>query len=94
MPLLAANFIAWAVAFSISFVINNYWTFRRHRSAFLHLSFFLRVAIGNLLSWGVATGVLIFAAHQLPLAAAKLLSIAVGFVLNFCIGKFMPLPMV
>ncbi len=89
--LVASNFAAWAVAFSISFVVNNLWTFRRHHTQFLRLPYYLRVAACNLVSWGVATTVLVQASPYMPLIAAKFLSIAVGFVLNFLIGKFMPL---
>jgi putative flippase GtrA len=91
LPLVASNFASWIVAFSISFLVNNHWTFRRHHTDFLRWPYYLRVAAGNLASWAVATAVLVQAATHLPLAWAKLLSIAVGFVLNFLIGKFMPL---
>ena len=90
LPLVAANFSSWIVAFSFSFLVNNAWTFRRQPSDFLKLGYYLRIAAGNLVSWSVATGVLLYAAPLMPLFAAKLASIAVGFVLNFAIAKYSP----
>jgi putative flippase GtrA len=87
-PIVIANVTAWLVAFTFSYLVNGRFTFRRGWNVLLNIRYYCRVAVGNLLSLVLATTILLIAASHMPLAFAKLLSIAVGFAVNFVATKY------
>jgi putative flippase GtrA len=87
--LVASNFVAWSVAFTFSYFVNGRGTFRRSWNDLFAPMSYLRVASANLLSFGLATTVLVLLSMRVPLALAKGVSLVFGFLTNFSIGKYL-----
>src|SRR5215475_9721911 len=80
LPLIPANVLAWLVAVSGSYVMNCYFTFAAESGRQLRWR-----AYGAFVASGIA-GVITNTA--VPVPAAKLLSIAASFVVNFSLSHF------
>ena len=87
LPLVAANLGAWLTAFCFSFLVNGRWTFGLAWARLLRPRYFAGLALASLMAALVTTSVLLLSAPHLPLALAKILSIAVGFLLNYGLAK-------
>jgi putative flippase GtrA len=88
LPLIPANVLAWLVAVSGSYVMNSFITFATESGRQLRWR-----AYGAFVASGVAgvitnTAILVVASYWLPVLAAKLLAIAVSFVVNFSLSHF------
>jgi putative flippase GtrA len=88
LPLIPANVLAWLVAVSGSYVMNSFITFAAESGGQLRWR-----AYGAFVASGVAgvitnTAILVVASYWLPVLAAKLLAIAVSFVVNFSLSHF------
>ena len=88
LPLIPANVLAWLVAVSGSYVMNSFITFAAESGRRLRWR-----AYGAFVASGVAgvitnTAILVVASYWLPVLAAKLLAIAVSFVVNFSLSHF------
>ena len=88
LPLIPANVLAWLVAVSGSYVMNSFITFAAESGRQLRWR-----AYGAFVASGVAgvitnTAILVVASNWLPVLAAKLLAIAVSFVVNFSLSHF------
>ena len=88
LPLIPANVLAWLVAVSGSYVMNSFITFAAESGRQLRWR-----AYGAFVASGVAgvitnTAILVVASYWLPVRAAKLLAIAVSFVVNFSLSHF------
>src|SRR4029077_9315388 len=88
LPLIPANLLSWLVAVSGSYVMNSYVTFAAESGRQLRWR-----AYGTFVASGIAgvitnTAILVVASYWLPVLAAKLLSIAVSFVVNFSLSHF------
>jgi putative flippase GtrA len=88
LPLIPANVLAWLVAVSGSYVMNSFITFAAESGRQLRWR-----AYGAFVASGVAgvianTAILVVASYWIPVLAAKLLAIAVSFVVNFSLSHF------
>ena len=88
LPLIPANVLAWLVAVSGSYVMNSFITFAAESGRQLRWR-----SYGAFVASGVAgvitnTAILVVASYWLPVLAAKLLAIAVSFVVNFSLSHF------
>ena len=86
LPLIPANVLAWLVAVSGSYVMNSFITFAAESGRQLRWR-----AYGAFVASGVAgviTNTAILASYWVPVLAAKLLAIAVSFVVNFSLSHF------
>ena len=88
VPLIPANVLAWLVAVSGSYVMNSFITFAAESGRQLRWR-----AYGAFVGSGIAgvitnTAILVVASYWLPVLAAKLLAIAVSFVVNFSLSHF------
>jgi putative flippase GtrA len=88
LALVPANFLAWIVAVSGSYVMNSFITFAAESGGKLRWR-----SYGTFVASGVAgvianTAVLVVASYWIPVIAAKLLAIAVSFVVNFSLSHF------
>jgi putative flippase GtrA len=88
LALVPANVLAWIVAVSGSYVMNSFITFAAESGGKLRWR-----SYGTFVASGVAgvianTAVLVVASYWIPVIAAKLLAIAVSFVVNFSLSHF------
>ena len=88
LPLIPANVLAWLLAVSGSYVMNSFITFAAESGRQLRWR-----AYGAFVASGVAgvitnTAILVVASYWVPVLAAKLLAIAVSFVVNFSLSHF------
>jgi putative flippase GtrA len=86
--LVPANVIAWLVAVSGSYVMNSFTTFAVESGRKLRWR-----AYGTFVASGIAgvvanTTTVVIAVQFMPVWAAKLLAILVGFVVNFALSHF------
>jgi putative flippase GtrA len=89
LSLVAANFCAWGVAVSFSYFLNGRWTFSRSWPELLRLWPYVRFVVGNALSFVIATLALVVLARHMPVLPAKAVSLAIGFVVNFLVAKYL-----
>jgi putative flippase GtrA len=88
MPLIPANVLAWLIAVTGSYVMNSYITFAVESGRKLTWR-----AYGAFVASGVAgvianTATLVVASYWVPVVAAKVMAIAVSFVVNFSLSHF------
>lgn len=86
--IIPANVIAWFVAVSGSYVMNSYTTFAAESGRTLRWRDY-----GTFVASGIAgvianTATVVFAVQFVPVWAAKLIAILVGFVVNFSLSHF------
>jgi putative flippase GtrA len=84
--IIPANIIAWLVAVSGSYVMNSYTTFARESGRKLRWRDY-----GTFVASGIAgvianTTTVVIAVQFVPVWAAKLIAILVGFVVNFALS--------
>lgn len=87
-PLIASNILAWLVAVTGSYIMNTKVTFGRETGGHLSVGHYLRFTVSGILGVVVATVVLVALSNHTNIAVAKFVSIAVGFVVNFCMSHF------
>jgi putative flippase GtrA len=88
LQLVAANVVAWMVAVSGSYVMNSYVTFAAESGRKLTARAYLAFVASGILGVIANTVTLLAAAMWLPVIAAKIVAIGVGFVVNFSMSHF------
>ena len=88
LELIAANVVAWMVAVTGSYVMNSYVTFAAESGRKLRWKAFLAFAAAGILGVIGNTATLVVAAEFMPVVAAKILAIGVGFLINFSMSHF------
>jgi len=88
LDLIAANVLAWMVAVSGSYVMNSYVTFAAESGRKLRWKSFFVFAASGILGVIANTLVLVVAAEFIPVVAAKITAIGVGFLINFSMSHF------
>ena len=87
-PLVPANVLAWLVAVSFSYAMNSFITFGPESGRVLRwrdYATFLASGVAGMVS---STATLFVLSYVMPLLVAKLISIAVSFVVNFSLSHF------
>lgn len=87
-PLVPANVTAWIVAVSFSYVVNSFTTFGPESGHALRWRDYLTFVASGIAGMVAATTTLFLLSYVLHLLAAKLVSIAVSFVVNFSLSHF------
>lgn len=88
LPLVPSNVLAWLVAVSCSYVMNTLITFRAESGRILRRKDYLSFVASGVLGVVATTTTLVVLSHFMPVIAAKLLSILVGFTVNFAMSHF------
>ena len=88
LPLIPANVLAWLVAVSGSYVMNSFITFAAESGRRLHWRAYAAFVASGIAGVITNTAILVVASYWLPVLAAKLLAIAVSFVVNFSLSHF------
>ena len=88
LPLIPANVLAWLVAVSGSYVMNSFITFAAESGRQLRWRAYGAFVVSGVASVITNTAILVVASYWLPVLAAKLLAIAVSFVVNFSLSHF------
>jgi len=87
-PLVPANVLAWLVAVSFSYAMNSFITFGPESGRILRWRDYATFVASGIAGMVASTATLVVLSYVLPLLAAKLLSIAVSFVVNFSLSHF------
>jgi putative flippase GtrA len=87
-PLVPANVLAWLVAVSFSYAMNSFITFGPESGGILRWRDYATFAVSGVAGMVASTSTLFALSFVLPVLAAKLLSIAVSFVVNFSLSHF------
>ena len=89
LSLVASNVIAWAVAVTGSYAMNTKITFGKETGGILRLRHYLSFAASGIFGLIVATTLLVVLSHYISVPAAKLVSIAASFGVNFSTSHFL-----
>ncbi|MET0969313.1 MAG: GtrA family protein [Tardiphaga sp.] len=88
LSLVPANVMAWLVAVTCSYVMNTMFTFRAESGRVLRRKDYASFVASGVLGVVATTTTLVVLSHVMPVYAAKLVSIAAGFVVNFAMTHF------
>ncbi len=88
LPLVPANVIAWLVAVSCSYVMNTMTTFSAESGRVLRRRDYLSFMASGVLGVIATTVTLVVLSHYIQVMIAKLISILVGFMVNFTMSNF------
>lgn len=88
LPLVPANVIAWLVAVSCSYVVNTMTTFSAESGRVLRRRDYLSFMASGVLGVIATTVTLVVLSHYMQVMIAKLISILVGFLVNFTMSNF------
>jgi putative flippase GtrA len=88
LPLVPANVISWTIAVSFSYMMNSFITFGPESGRVLRWRDYSTFVASGLAGMVASTATLVALTYVVPLAAAKLLSILVSFVVNFSFSHF------
>ena len=89
LPLLVANVIAWCVAVSGSYVMNSMTTFAAESGRKLRLRDYATFVVSQIGGLITSSTTLLVASYFVPVILAKLLAIAIGFLVNFTLSNVM-----
>lgn len=88
LPIVAANVVAWLVAVSGSYVMNTFITFHAETGKILRIKHYISFVMSGILGMIATTTALIVLSLYIHVMIAKLLSILVGFAVNFTMSNF------
>jgi putative flippase GtrA len=88
LSLVPANVMAWLVAVTCSYVMNTMITFRAESGRVLRRRDYASFVASGVLGVVATTTTLVVLSQVMPVYAAKLVSIAAGFVVNFTMSHF------
>jgi putative flippase GtrA len=88
LPLVPSNVLAWLIAVSGSYVMNSLITFHAESGRALNRKRYFTFVASGIVGVFSATTALVVLSHFMPVIAAKLGSILVGFVVNFGMAHF------
>ena len=87
-PLVPANVLAWLVAVSFSYAMNSFITFGPESGRVLRWRDYATFLASGIAGMVASTATLFALSYVMPLLAAKLISIAISFVVNFSLSHF------
>lgn len=87
-PLVPANVLAWLVAVSFSYAMNSFITFGPESGRVLRWRDYLTFLASGVAGMVSSTATLFALSYVMPVLVAKLISIAVSFVVNFSLSHF------
>ena len=88
LPLVPSNVMAWLVAVSGSYVMNSMITFRAESGRVLRRKDYFSFVASGILGVVCTTTTLVVLSNFMPVLYAKLIAIAVSFVVNFTMSHF------
>jgi putative flippase GtrA len=86
--IIPANLIGWFVAVSGSYVMNSYTTFARESGRKLRWRDYGTFVVSGIAGVIANTTTVVIVSQFVPVWAAKLIAILVGFVVNFSLSHF------
>ena len=87
-PLVPANVLAWLVAVSFSYAMNSFITFGPESGRVLRWRDYATFLASGVAGMVASTASLFALSYVMPVLAAKLISIAISFVVNFSLSHF------
>ena len=87
-PLVPANVLAWLVAVSFSYVMNSFITFGPESGRILRWRDYATFLASGVAGMVASTATLFALSYVMPVLVAKLISIAISFVVNFSLSHF------
>jgi putative flippase GtrA len=88
LPLVPCNVLSWLIAVSGSYVMNSLITFHAESGRRLNRKGYFTFVASGILGVIAATTALVVLSYFMPVFAAKLSSVLVGFVVNFTMAHF------
>jgi putative flippase GtrA len=88
LPIIVANTLSWAVAVSGSYVMNSTITFAAESGRKLRLTQYASFVASQVGGFLANTSTVLAASYFIPVLGAKVLAIAVTFIVNFSLSHF------
>ena len=88
LPLVPANVLAWIVAVSFSYAMNSFITFAHESGRRLRWRDYGTFVMSGIAGVVANTTTLVVASYWVPVLVAKLMAIAVSFLVNFSLSHF------
>lgn len=88
LPLIPANISSWIIAVSGSYVMNSFTTFAAESGRQLRLKSYASFVVSGIAGVVANTATLVVASYFVPVLVAKLIAIAVSFLINFSLSHF------
>jgi putative flippase GtrA len=88
LPLVPANVLSWTVAVTFSYSVNSLTTFGPESGRVWRWRDYVTFAASGVAGMVASTATLVALSYVMPLLVAKVLSIAVSFVVNFSLSHF------
>jgi len=88
LPLAASNVIAWLIAVSFSYVLNTFTTFHRETGRILRRRDYVNFVASGIFGVATTTTTLVVLSLYAHVMTAKLVSIVMGFIVNFTMSNF------
>ena len=89
LPLIPANFTAWIVAVSCSYIMNTMITFRAESGRVLRSADYQRFLASGIVGVMATTTTIVILANYTSVLIAKLISVLVSFMVNFTLSHFL-----
>lgn len=87
LPIIASNVVAWLVAVSDSYVLNTFITFHAETGRVLRRKDYISFVASGVVGMIATTTALVLLSLYIPVMVAKLISILVGFAVNFTMSN-------
>ena len=87
LPIIASNVIAWLVAVSGSYILNTFITFHAETGRVLRRKDYIKFIASGVLGMIATTTALVLLSLYIHVMMAKLISILVGFAVNFTMSN-------
>ena len=88
LPIVTANFMAWIVAVSGSYVMNTLTTFARESGRELRAKAYANFVLSQVAGLVANTATVFAASYVMPVLLGKLLAIGASFLVNFSLSHF------
>jgi putative flippase GtrA len=88
LSLVPSNILAWLVAVSFSYAMNSFITFAAESGRKLSWRAYATFVASGVVGVTASTTTLVLLSYVMPELAAKLIAIAVSFVVNFSLSHF------
>ena len=88
LPIVTANFMAWAIAVSGSYIMNTMTTFARESGRELRAKAYLNFVLSQVAGLVANTATVFIASYFMPVLIGKVLAIGASFLVNFSLSHF------
>ena len=88
LPIVTANFMAWCIAVSGSYIMNTMTTFARESGRELRAKAYFNFVLSQVAGLVANTATVFIASYFMPVLIGKVLAIGASFLVNFTLSHY------